>query len=118
MSHPELAYIIEGQKCLEQIKIQQRGKTPTLQSPAITRSREQQQDPEGDTPARDEDEDQDREQQGEHQDSTPSSATARSSQLVPATAAVPRSILWSIDSDIVNVEEIKHGIRTIGCCSI
>ena len=66
MRHPEVAYIIEGQKCLEQIKIQQRGKTPTLQSPAITRSREQQQDPEGDTPARDEDEDQKGEQKGEH----------------------------------------------------
>ena len=118
MSHPELAYIIEGQKCSEHIKIQQQGRIPTRRSQAITRSRGQQHGTEDDTPARDEDEDQDREQQGEHQDSTPSSATARSSQLVPATAAVPRSILWSIDSDIVNVEEIKHGIRTIGCCSI
>ena len=103
-----MAYIIEGQKCSEQIKIQQRGKTPTRQSPAITRSRGQQQGTEDDTPARDEDEDQEAEQQGEHQGSTPtSSATARSSQQVPATTAVPTSILWSMGSDIENAEEIK-----------
>ena len=108
MRHPEVTYIIEGQKCPKKNKIQQRGRTPTRQSPAITRSRGQQQGTEDDTPARDEDEDQEAEQQGEHQGSTPtSSATARSSQQVPATTAVPTSILWSIGSDIVNAEEIK-----------
>ena len=87
MRHPEVAYIIEGQKIPEQIKTQQPGRTPTRQSPAITRSRgRQQQGTEDDTPARDEGEDQEGEQQREHQGSTPtSSATARSSQQVPAT---------------------------------
>ena len=109
MRHLEVAYIIEGQKCPQQIKIQQRGRTPTRQSPATTRSRGQQQHgTEDNTPARNEDEDQEGEQQGEHQGSTPtSSATARSSELVPATAAVPTSLLWSMGSDIVNAEEIK-----------
>ena len=108
MCHPEVAYIIEGQKCSEQIKIQQRGRTPTRQSPAIRSRGQPQQGTEDDTPARDEGEDQEGEQQREHQGSTPtSSATARSSQQVPATAAVPTSILWSIGSDIVNPEEIK-----------
>ena len=103
-----MAYIIEGQKCSEQIKIQQRGKTPTRQSPAITRSRGQQQGTEDDTPARDDDEDQEGEQQGEHQGSTPnSSATARSSQQVPATTAVLTSILWSMGSDIANAKKMK-----------
>ena len=108
MRHPEVAYIIEGQKCPEQIKTQQRGRTPTRQSPAITRSQGQQQGTEDDTPARDEDEDQEREPEGEHQGPTPtSSATVRSSQQVPATTAVPTSILWSMGSDIENAEEIK-----------
>ena len=84
------------------IKIQQGGRTPTRQSPAMTRSRGQQQGTEDD---RDEDEDQEGEQQGEHQGSTStSSATARSSQLVPTTAPVPTSLLWSMGSDIVNSE--------------
>ena len=87
------------------IKIQQGGRTPTRQSPAMTRSRGQQQGTEDD---RDEDEDQEGEQQGEHQGSTPnSSATARSSQQVPATTAVLTSILWSMGSDIANAKKMK-----------
>ena len=79
MRHPEVAYIIEGQKYPEQTKIQQRGRTPRRQSPTITRSRGQQRGTGDDTPARDEDEDQERERQEDHQGSTPTfSATARS----------------------------------------
>ena len=49
-----------------------------------------------------------REKQGEHQGFAPtSSATARSSQQVPATTAVSTSIIWSMGSDIENAEEIK-----------
>ena len=89
--------------------IQQRGRTPTCQSPAITISRGQQQQGSGDdTPTRDEDEDQEGEQHGKHHGFTPtSSATARFSQRIPATTAVPTSILWSMGSDIENAEEIK-----------
>ena len=109
MRHPEVEYVIEGQKCPEQNKIQQRGRTLTRQSPAITRNRGlQQQGREDDTPARNEDGAEGGEQQQEHQGSTPTfSATARFSQIVPATAAVHTSILWAIGSDLVNAEEIK-----------
>ena len=108
MRHPEVVYIIEGQKCPEAIKIQHRGRTPARQSSAITRNRGQQQGAEYDTPARDEDEDREWKQQGEHQGSTPTSlATATSSQQVPAITAVPPPILWSMGSDIENAEEKK-----------
>ena len=75
----------------------------------IAISRGQQQQGSGDdTPTRDEDEDQEGEQHGKHHGFTPtSSATARFSQRIPATTAVPTSILWSMGSDIENAEEIK-----------
>ena len=108
MRQPEVAYIIEGQKCSEHIKIQQQGRIPTRRSQAITRSRgQQQQGTEDDTAAGDEDEDREGEQQGDQISTPTSSATARSSRQVPATTAVPTSILWSMGLDIVNAEEIK-----------
>ena len=89
MRHPEVAYIIDGQQCPKQMKVQSRGRIPSRTTPATTRSRGQQPGTEDVTPAEAHDEDQEGKQTGEHQESTPpSSATYSYSKVFTSSSSI------------------------------
>ena len=103
MRNPEVAYIIEGQQCPDQVQIRPRGRTPKRSSQIGTRSRGVQEDKEQEdeeTP----DDDNNNETEGQQQPPTAASSISPDSEF---PTAVQMSILWSMSDDIENASEIK-----------